>query len=247
MIMASPAEQALERVLFFPFIAPPNGGKGTQTTRLAEQYNMPRVDMGSLLRQIAKEDSPLGHKVQERLAGGLLVDLDTVMDVLRDGIEKQLAERTGPVTDKVAFILDGFPRNGEQTEALTALCEKTGATIASAIYLDVPYSVIEERAAHRRICADCGTIYNLKSQAPKQEGVCDVCGGTHLEHRVDDHPEKVKVRLEGFDADTLPILASFEQRGLLNRINGHQAVDAVTRDLQTLMDSILNPATPTPR
>jgi adenylate kinase len=237
--MMSTQETSLERVLFFPFIAPPNGGKGTQTSRLAEQYNMPRVDMGSLLRGIAKEDSPLGHKVQERLAGGLLVDLATVMDVLRDGIEKQLAQRNPSTGEHVSFILDGFPRNAEQTDALLQLCEKTGARIGAAIYLDVPYTEIAERATNRRICSDCGTIYNLKTQAPKQEGVCDVCGGTHLEHRVDDQPEKVEVRLQGFDADTLPILATFEARGQLSRVNGNQAVDAVTSELQALMNRIL--------
>jgi adenylate kinase len=238
--MMMPHAKPLESVLFFPFIAPPNGGKGTQTSRLAEQYNMPRVDMGSLLRVIAKEDSPLGRKVNERLAGGLLVDLDTVMDVLRDGIEKQLAERNPSPGEHVAFILDGFPRNAEQTDALMQLCEKTGATIGAAIYLDVPYSVIQDRATNRRICADCGTIYNLQSQPPKQAGICDVCGGVHLEHRVDDQPEKVNIRLQGFDNDTLPILASFEARQQLTRINGNQSVDAVTVELQALMNRILN-------
>ena len=239
--MSTRIKASLADVLFFPFIAPPNGGKGTQTSLLATLYGMPRIDMGSMLRVIAKDDTPLGLKVQERLAGGLLVDIDTVIDVLKAGIEKQLP-RVHEAGTPVSFILDGFPRNAEQTDALLAMCQDTGAKIGAAIYLDVPYSVIEDRATNRRICADCGAIYNLKSQAPKTMGICDACGGTHLEHRVDDQPEKVKIRLEGFDADTLPILTAFEDQGLLTRLNGNQPVDAVTEELKTLMSRIL-PAT----
>jgi len=236
--MSINTKASLSDVLFFPFIAPPNGGKGTQTSVLAKLYGMPRIDMGSILRAIAKDDTPLGRKVQERLAGGLLVDIDTVIDALKAGIEKQLPDSHLSGTP-ISFILDGFPRNSEQTDALLAMCQDTGAKIGAAIYLDVPYAEIEERAVNRRICADCGAIYNLKSQAPKQEGICDACGGTHLEHRVDDQPEKVKIRLAGFDADTLPILNAFEAHGLLKRLNGDQSVDAVTEELKALMQTLL--------
>ena len=236
--MSIPTQATWSDVLFFPFIAPPNGGKGTQTSVLAKLYGMPRIDMGSILRVIAKDDTPLGRKVQERLAGGLLVDIDTVIDALKAGIEKQLPNVHQAGTP-ISFILDGFPRNAEQTEALLAMCENTGAQIGAAIYLDVPYTEIEERAVNRRICADCGAIYNLKSQAPKQAGVCDACGGTHLEHRVDDQPEKVKIRLAGFDAETLPILQAFESQGLLKRLNGNQSVGAVTEELKALMQTVL--------
>ncbi len=234
--------QSLKNVLFFPFIAPPNGGKGTQTTVLSDLYKMPRIDMGSMLRLIAKDETPLGQKVKERLAGGLLVDIDTVIDVLEAGIQKQLEALHPAKNEEIAFILDGFPRNAEQTEALLAMCEAKGAKIGAAIYLDVPYDEIEARATNRRICADCGAIYNLKSNPPKAAGVCDVCGGTHLEHRVDDHPEKVKVRLQGFDNDTKPILQAFEDKGLLVRLNGNQAVEAVTEDLKQLMSRLLKTA-----
>jgi adenylate kinase len=235
MMMSQPT---LDNVLFFPFIAPPNGGKGTQTSRLADLYDMPRIDMGSMLRVVAKDDTPLAHRVKETLAAGKLVNIETVIDVLKAGIQKQLDARDAS-SNKIAFILDGFPRNAEQTTALLEMCASTGAEIGAAIYLDVPYDVIAERAINRRICGDCGQIYNLKSQAPQVEGVCDNCGGTHLEHRVDDQPEKVTVRLEGFDADTLPILAAFEKQGNLHRVDGNRSVDDVTESLKTLMNTVL--------
>lgn len=232
------ASSSLSNVLFFPFIAPPNGGKGTQTSILAERYGLSRVDMGSLLRKLAKDSSPLAQRVKDTLAQGKLVDLATVIDVLQDGIEKELAAKGNP-NEAVGFILDGFPRSSEQTEALLDLCQRSGAKIAAAYYLDVPYGEIEARAANRRICADCGTIYNLASKPPAVAGVCDVCGGTHLEHRVDDHPEKVQVRLQGFDADTLPILAQFEANNLLIRVDGNRPVAEITAELCTLVEQHL--------
>jgi adenylate kinase len=232
----------LSSVLFFPFIAPPNGGKGTQTSLLATRYGMPRIDMGSLLRVIAKEDSPLGLSVQDRLAQGQLVDIGIVIDVLKDGIEKQLKLNPPKGNQPLGFILDGFPRNVEQTEALMAMCEATGAKMAAAIYLNIPNEAIIERAANRRICADCGAIYNLASKAPIQAGICDVCGGVHLEHRTDDQPEKVQIRLAGYALETVPVLAYFENKGLLKTINGDAPVEKISQELCTLMDTFIQPS-----
>jgi adenylate kinase len=239
---SNPVSQSdLSTVLFFPFIAPPNGGKGTQTSLLATRYGMPRVDMGSLLRAIAKEDSPLGLTVQERLAQGQLVDIGIVIDVLKDGIEKQLNLNTPKANEPLGFILDGFPRNVEQTEALMAMCEANGAKMAAAIYLNVPNETIVERAANRRICADCGAIYNLASKRPTKAGVCDVCGGVHLDHRSDDQPEKVQLRLASYALETVPVLTYFEARGLLKTINGDASVTAISQELCAVMDSYLAP------
>ena len=234
---------SLQHVVFFPFIAPPGGGKGTQTQRLSEQLGLPRLDMGSLLRSIAKDEtSALGGRIRERLNQGLLVEIDIVMDVLLEGIDRYVRD-AGIAVDghsgKLGFILDGFPRNIAQTEALLALCAKRGASIATAIYLDVPYPTIEARAAGRRICADCGAIYNLQSRPPVVPGVCDACGSVHLEHREDDQPEKVSIRLAGFESETLPILERFEAEGLLWRVDGHRAVDTITQELLAGMQAKL--------
>jgi adenylate kinase len=241
-MMMTTSQSDLSSVLFFPFIAPPNGGKGTQTSLLATRYGMPRVDMGSLLRAIAKEDSPLGLKVQERLAQGQLVDIGIVIDVLKDGIEKQLKLNPPKDNEPLGFILDGFPRNVEQTEALMTMCEKTGATMAAAIYLNVPNEAIVERAANRRICADCGAIYNLASKPPVKANLCDVCGGVRLDHRTHDQREKVQIRLAGYALETVPVLTYFEDKGLLKTINGDAPVAQISQELCTVMDSYLKPA-----
>jgi adenylate kinase len=122
------------------------------------------------------------------------------------------------------------------------LCEKTGAKLAAAIYLNVPNEAIVERAANRRICADCGAIYNLASKQPVTAGVCDVCGGVHLEHRGDDQPEKVQIRLAGYALETVPVLTYFEAKGLLKTINGDAPVAHISQELCTVMDTYLKPS-----
>jgi adenylate kinase len=226
--MASP-----QQVLFFPFIALPNGGKGTQTKLLSEAFAMPRVDMGAMLREIAKEATPLAQAVQARLSQGQLVELATVIEVLKVGIEKQLAGRT---EETVGFILDGFPRSLEQCEALQAMMPQLNARVGAAILLDVPVEVIRGRAENRRVCGDCGAIYNLNSQPPKQAGVCDACGSTQLVHRVDDQPENVTKRLESFTKETQPVLDFYSGQSLLKTINGHREIQAVFADLKQAVE-----------
>jgi adenylate kinase len=234
---ASAQDKTLQQVVFFPFISRPSAGKGTQTSLLSERLSLPRIDMGSLLRDIAKEDSPLGRSVQERLSQGQLVNLDTVMAVLKDGLEKAMATRQSQTL--TGFILDGFPRNLPQAESLLALCQDTGARIATSVYLDVPVETIVERAVNRRICQHCGAIYNLKSKPPATEGICDVCGSDQLLQRSDDALDKVEARLRSFDEETEPVLALLqsENPSFVTRFNGHQPVDTVYAELSALIQS----------
>jgi adenylate kinase len=234
---SSSSQQTLSQVVFFPFISRPSAGKGTQTSLLSERLSLPRIDMGSLLREIAKEASPLGQSVQERLSQGQLVNLETVMAVLKDGLEKAMVTRhTQEVT---GFILDGFPRNLPQAESLLVLCQATGAQIATSVYLDVPVETIVERAVNRRICQQCGAIYNLKSKPPAVDGICDVCGSHELLLRSDDALDKVEARLRSFDEETAPVLQRLEQENpaYVTRINGHQPVDTVYAELSALIRS----------
>jgi adenylate kinase len=153
------------------------------------------------------------------------------MEVLKDGIEKQLRENPLEAGTLRGFILDGFPRNEEQTDGLFDLCQATGARIGKAIYLEVPFDVIVERAANRRICNDCGAIYNLTSKPPKEEGVCDACGSDKIIHRVDDHPERVQTRLQSFEKETQPIMNRFKDRHLLQSVDGHRAIPEISQEI----------------
>ena len=231
--MTSPdALQRLKGKLLIPFIAPPNGGKGTQTAILSEKFNLPRIDMGATLREMAKTDNEVGRRIRAFQEQGQLVDTPTVVDALEQGIVSQLEKQP----NLVGFILDGFPRNPEQASGLLTLCETTGAQIATTVYLDVPDDAIIERAANRRICPDCGTIY---SRVTHSSDKCAEDNAT-LEHRVDDQPDRVKARLIAFAQETQPILKVFEDRSLLKRINGNRPVSDVTADLVTLIQPLVS-------
>jgi adenylate kinase len=214
----------------FPFIAPPNGGKGTQTVRLAKLFNLPKLDMGASLREMGKQDTPLGEEIKARLNNGLLVDTPIVLEVLKSALVSMALEKP----DCRAFILDGFPRNKSQVEGLLALCDHGEVQVAKAFYLKLPHHVIEQRAVNRRICPTCGKIYNLLSK-PSADGThCDDDGAV-LFQREDDRLEKVCVRLKLFENETRPMIARFRENGTLVKINGDQAVQQVTTELVEAM------------
>lgn len=225
----------LQGKLLFPFIAPPNGGKGTQTNALSTRFAMPKVDMGGMLREVAKEDSELGRQVKQRQDNGQLVELPIVMQVLKAGLTK-LAEANQNVK---GFILDGFPRNVEQVEALLTLCNEMGARIAKAFYLNVPDSVILERAINRRLCPVGGEIYNMATKPPKNGDLCDV-HNVQLTQRNDDKPEKVQERLRSFEEETRPVLNRFTETGHLDEVNGNRAEAEITNELAEKMQPFLN-------
>lgn len=225
----------LQGKLLFPFIAPPNGGKGTQTNALSKQFGMPKIDMGGILREIAKEDTDLGRQVRERQANGQLVETSIVLQALKTGLTK-LAEANQNVK---GFILDGFPRNIEQGEGLFTLCNELGAKIAKAFYLKVPDEVIMERAVNRRICPVGGEIYSLTSKPPKNPGLCDV-HNVALEQRNDDKPEKVRDRLKSFVDETRPVLQKFKDSGHFVKIDGHRPENEITKEIADIMQPFFN-------
>jgi adenylate kinase len=237
--MTPPSEHSpLERKLLFPFIAPPNGGKGTQTRRLSAHFGIPKVDTGALLREKAKEDTPLGLHIRERQHAGQLVDTPVVLEVLKTELLSLLAI----TPDVPGFILDGFPRNREQADGLFEMCHDLGARVARAIYIKVPEEEILRRAVNRRICPVDGAIYNLLTNPPKREGLCDI-DGTPLIQRVDDQPEKVRTRLHSFEEETRPMIARFRQAHILAKIDGNRTVEAISEDIiQEMAPFLVEPA-----
>jgi adenylate kinase len=226
--------------LLFPFIAPPNGGKGTQTNALSKKFEIPRIDMGGMLREIAKEDSALGREIRDRQANGRLVDTPIVLQVLKAGLIKLAAANQ----NVKGFILDGFPRNLEQGEGLFSLCNEMGARIAKVFYLKVPEEEIMNRAVNRRICPEGGEIYNLSSKPPANPGVCDV-HNVQLVVRNDDMPDKVRERLRSFEDETRPVLNRFEQSGHIENIDGNRPEQEITEEISAKMQPFLSltPAT----
>ena len=191
----------------------PGSGKGTIASRLAgENANLKHVSSGDLLRGAVAKGTPAGLEAKDYMAKGNLVPDALIAQMIKDVI----AETQGDVT----MLLDGFPRNLAQAEIL----EKTGAPIRSVVLVDVPDEIIADRIAGRRTCPKCKAGYHVKALPPKVEGVCDVCG-EKLVIRKDDNPETVKDRLVVYHRETEPLIAFYEKKGLLRRIDGDQGPD----------------------
>ena len=187
----------------------PGSGKGTIAGRLAgENANLKHVSSGDLLRGAIAKGTPAGVEAKGYMDKGNLVPDALIAQMIKDVI----AETTGDVT----MLLDGFPRNVAQAEIL----EKTGASIRSAVLVDVPDEIIADRIAGRRTCPKCKAGYHVKNLPPKVEGICDKCGA-ELVIRKDDNPETVKDRLVVYHRETEPLIAFYEKKGLLRRIDGN--------------------------
>ena len=206
----------------------PGSGKGTYASRLQARLGVQVIAMGDIFREMMKEDSELGKKVRGYVEKGLLVPDGIVNEVLKHRLAKVPPEK--------GFLLDGYPRTVEQAVTLEKIV-KTDVVIL----LMVPDWIIIERLSTRRICRNCGTVYNTRFLKPKVEGVCDKCGGP-LYQRSDDTPEVIKKRLQLYEEQTQPILQIFRER-MMPFVIAHcdkldmppeTVVEAIVRDLQKL-------------
>jgi adenylate kinase len=189
----------------------PGSGKGTYASRLQSKLGVDVIAMGDIFREIMKEDSETGKKVKGYVEKGLLVPDDVVIEVLKQRLTKIPKER--------GFIMDGYPRTVEQAKALEKI-----AKIDVIILLQVPDWIIIERLSTRRICKNCGEVYNIRFLKPKVDMVCDKCGGP-LYQRSDDTPEVIKKRIEVYEEQTRPILQLFKERKVPFAVANCDALD----------------------
>jgi adenylate kinase len=176
----------------------PGSGKGTYSSRLQERLGLEVISMGDIFRTMLKTNDIVGRIIKDYVEAGLLVPDIIVLEVLKEQIAN------GPKGK--GFILDGFPRNLAQAEALEKI-----APIDVVLRLVVPDWIIIERLSSRRICKDCGTVYNIRFLKPKVEGVCDKCGGS-LYQRSDDNPEVIQMRLDLYEKETSPLIRYYKQK-----------------------------------
>ena len=182
-------------------LGPPGSGKGTYASRLQEKFGWPQISTGDLLREEVKKGSETGKEAEAYMKEGKLVPNEIVLKILKERISQEDC--------KEGFILDGFPRSLEQAEELEKI---TGIDLV--INLVVPKEIIILRLSARRVCKNCGAVYNLRSVKPKAEGVCDKCGG-ELYQRKDDTPEVIEKRFEVYEEQTAPLIDFYRKKGLL--------------------------------
>jgi adenylate kinase len=198
-------------------------GKGTQSQLLCERYHLIHISTGDILRAAVQNGTPLGQQVKSILDAGELVSDDLVNQLVEDRFKESDAQPGG--------VLDGFPRNIDQAQALERILGEGGIKLC--IYIDLPDALVLQRLSSRRVCQECGTTY-VDSDIAAISGTCEVCGGDVVQ-RSDDKPEAIQHRLEAFQRDTFPLLSFYEQRNLLVKVNGDQGVDKVAADIDELI------------
>ena len=189
----------------------PGSGKGTYASRLKSRLGVDVIAMGDIFRENLKEDTPLGRKVKGYVEKGLLVPDDIVIDVLKQRLTKVPKEK--------GFILDGYPRTIKQAKTLEKIAKMDVILLQM-----VPDWIIVERLSSRRICKNCGAVYNIRFLKPKVENVCDRCGGP-LYQRSDDQPDVIKRRIQVYQEQTSPILQHYKEKNTPFIISSITALD----------------------
>jgi adenylate kinase len=190
----------------------PGAGKGTVAKLLTDVDGSVQISTGDILRGAVQAGTELGKQAEAFMKAGDLVPDDLIMGIMEARLQEPDCEK--------GFLLDGFPRTIPQAEALKSLLDKLGIKLDMAVNLDVPREVILDRLTTRRTCSnsDCQAIYNVKSNPPKQEGVCDKCGSAVIQ-RDDETEEAISKRLETYNEKTAPLVSFYEKEGLLTNVN----------------------------
>jgi adenylate kinase len=207
----------------------PGSGKGTQAQRLAERYKIPPISTGDLLREAVAEGSALGRQAKVAMDAGELVSDEVVLGIIRDRVMRQDARK--------GFILDGFPRNLPQAEALDMLLNGLGRSLNLALLIAVDVDALIQRLVGRRTCLSCGQMYNVFYAPPHIEGRCDACGG-RLRHRADDNEETIGNRLRVYETHTLPVIEYYKEQEKLRTVQGVGDIDDIFKAVVRVVEDV---------
>lgn len=204
----------------------PGAGKGTQAANIKEYYGIPHISTGDMFRAAIKEGTELGKLAKSYMDKGALVPDEVTIGIVKERLLKDDCKK--------GFLLDGFPRNVLQAEALDSFMKEQGITLDAVLDVNVDASILIRRIVGRRICKTCGATYHIDFNKPKKEGICDNCG-TPLIQRADDTIETAGSRLEVYDKQTAPLLAYYEKQNLLKTVNGDQELNKVFEDIKAVL------------
>lgn len=201
----------------------PGSGKGTSAAVLKEKYDLAHISTGDLFRYNIKEQTPLGIEAKSYIDQGALVPDDVTIRMVEDRL-------SDPDCSK-GYILDGFPRNIAQAEALDKMLAKTGTAIDAVVYVVTDDDVIMDRVTTRRVCEKCGASFNVKFKPTKIEGVCDICGGNVVQ-RADDNEATVAARLETYYKNTSPLIDFYEKKGIIVEGDNNESSDVCLSQIE---------------
>jgi len=207
----------------------PGSGKGTQAKKLTEKYHVPQISTGDLLRAAVKAGTLLGLQAKAAMDSGRLVSDEIVLGMIKERLSQSDAQK--------GFILDGFPRNISQAEALDALLDKLKQPLQGVLLIEVDLDTLIQRMTGRRTCESCGQMYNIYTTPSKLDDRCDKCGG-NLRHRADDNEETIGNRLRVYEGQTAPLIDYYRNQGILRTVQGigeisdiHKAVIKIVSNL----------------
>lgn len=200
------------------FLGAPGAGKGTQAKKLVEKYSIPQISTGDILRAAVAAGTTLGKEAKSYMDKGELVPDSVVIGLVK--------ERIAQDDCKKGYILDGFPRNTAQAEALDKVLAEMKAPLDAVVDVDVDRDILMKRLTGRRTCKNCQQMYNIYFSPPKKEGICDKCGG-ELFQRDDDKEETIRKRLEVYEAQTKPLIDYYSKKGILKSVSGTGSIEEI--------------------
>jgi len=212
----------------------PGSGKGTQSKLLIEKYKIPQISTGDLLRAAVAAGTELGKKAKAAMDAGQLVSDEVVLGMIQERLNKADA--------RAGFILDGFPRNIPQAQALDAMLARLGQPLQLALLVDVDTEVLMKRLTGRRTCSNaaCGAIYNIYFSPPKNPGKCDKCGSS-LSQRSDDNEATVRNRLQVYEQQTAPLVSYYKAQGKLRTVRGVGSVNEIFKNVSDIIEVQMRP------
>jgi adenylate kinase len=211
-------------------MGPAGAGKGTMSELIEKHYDVTHISTGDMFREEVKNNTKLGQKASEYMQAGLLVPDELVIEMVVDRVSRDDCDN--------GYLLDGFPRSLVQANVFDTKVIGTSRDISIVINLVVDEELLISRIENRRVCRNCGATYNLLTLAPKQEGICDVCGG-ELYQRKDDNRETLQNRLDSYRKETAPVLDHYRKLNLVHDVNASQAIEKVWFDIERTIDNFL--------
>ena len=208
----------------------PGAGKGTQAEKIVDQYHVPHISTGDIFRAAMKDNTPMGVEAKRYIDKGELVPDEVTNGIVKERLAKDDVDN--------GYMLDGFPRNMAQAEALETFGAELGKPLNCVINIHVDPESLMERLTGRYICRNCGATYHKIFNPTKVEGTCDRCGGHEFYQREDDKPETVKNRLDVNIKMNTPLLDFYKKQGILHEVDGNQDIDKVFADIKAVLDQI---------
>jgi len=211
-------------------LGPPGSGKGTQAKLIVEKYGIPQISTGDILREAVAKGTELGKEAKKYMDAGQLVPDEIVIGIVKERLQQPDCEK--------GFILDGFPRTIPQAEALDKILEELGKKIDAVINIQVPEEEVVKRIVYRRTCRNCGAVYHLIYNPPKEDNKCDKCGG-ELYQRDDDKEEVVRQRYKVYKEQTEPLVEYYAKKGVLYNIDGTKSIEEVFAEIDKILQKFV--------